>query len=141
LPRTNEQLSELRRISYRVQRKNLAFRAQKFNHEKPPRRFLPFFAPEKAFTSSLRKLRSRVGQKYPPNGAISGGGTATKTTTISMAYMVAEVAVMCRPVSGPNSLISGKITGKFAKTGRDGRHLAPSYARQSLTTARIPYAK
>jgi hypothetical protein len=46
-----------------------------------------------------------------------------------------------RPVSGPNSLISGKITGNFAEKGRNGRHLVAIKARQSRRSEPFPYAK
>jgi len=41
----------------------------------------------------------------------------SKTTTLSIAYTLAEDAVSCEPVSAPNSLLTGKITGNFAESG------------------------
>jgi hypothetical protein len=43
----------------------------------------------------------------------------TNTTLISTTYILAELAVCIGPVSSPNSLLTGKLTGKIAKFGPD----------------------
>src|SRR5262249_47734785 len=52
---------------------------------------------------------------------------------------VADDAVSCEPVSAPNSLLTGKLTGNFAKSGSLSRFLSPRRA-NSMAYSGIPYA-
>jgi hypothetical protein len=62
-------------------------------------------------------LDSRARQEQAPNGDEIGIAETTKTTTLSIAYTLADDAVSCEPVSVPNSLLTGKLTGNFAESG------------------------
>jgi hypothetical protein len=59
-----------------------------------------------------------VRQEQAQNETKSMPPKAQKTTTLSIAYTLAEDAVSCELVSAVlNSLLTGKITGNFAESG------------------------
>jgi hypothetical protein len=62
-------------------------------------------------------LDSHARQKQAQNGDKIDAAKRAKTTTLSIAYTLAEDAVSCEPVSAANSLLTGKITGNFAESG------------------------
>ena len=49
-------------------------------------------------------------------------------------------AVAIEPVSAPNSLLTGKLTGNFAKSGLTEAIFAPAQAANSMPCREIPYA-
>jgi hypothetical protein len=51
---------------------------------------------------------------------------------------VAEDAVICEPVSAANSLLTGKLTGNFAKSGHPSQFARPINARSQSLTSQFP---
>src|SRR5712671_2999185 len=53
---------------------------------------------------------------------------------------LAEDAVSCEPVSAPNSLLTGKLTGNFAESGPSTAILESDQRAHSIVYSRIPCA-
>jgi hypothetical protein len=53
---------------------------------------------------------------------------------------VAEDAVLIEPVFRANSLLTGKLTGKFAVSGLPGAIFAPDQVAESIACTKIPYS-
>jgi hypothetical protein len=91
---------------------------KKVNHEMPAERFSSSLAPRYRayFVSAANWTRERVKNrraKWRQNRRRQ----RAKTTALSIASTLADDAVSCEPVSAPNSLLTGKLTGNFAESG------------------------
>jgi hypothetical protein len=113
---------------------------KKVNHEMPTERFPSSLAPRYRahFVSAQIGLAcaSRPGAKWRQNRRRQ----KRKTTTLSIAYTLAEDAVRCELVSTPNSLLTGKLTGNFAESGPPPRFFESDQRTHSIVYSRIPCA-
>jgi len=56
----------------------------------------------------------------------------------NVSYWLADDAVNCEPVSASNSLLTGKNTGNFAKSGHPSQFARPINARSQSLTSQFP---
>jgi hypothetical protein len=91
-------------------------------------------------TSSLPRLDWHARQEHAQNGDKIDAAQRSKTTTLSMAQTLADEPVGFEPVSNPNSLLTGKLTGNFAKSGPSPVILTSRQRVNSMASGQIPYA-
>jgi len=84
-------------------------------------------------------LAARAQQPAMPVIGFLGPGSA-QTAAPTETDCVADDAVHYEPVSAPNSLLTGKLTGNFAESGPSIAIFASYQRADSIAYSRIPYA-
>src|ERR1700730_13746825 len=87
------------------------------------------------------RLRLLSPVRFPAKrGAECRGFSEPTARRPSQGDWLAEGPVSSEPVSGPNSLLTGKITGNFAKSGPIGASVAGKILVTAMAYRQIPYA-